>query len=460
MSSKPSIPKGTRDFSPEEMLKREYIFETIRQVFRIYGYQPIETPAMENLTTLLGKYGEEGDKLLFRILNSGDFLSSVSYDELLKREPAKLSSKICEKGLRYDLTVPFARYVVQHRDEIIFPFKRYQIQPVWRADRPQKGRYREFFQCDVDVIGSDSLLNEYELIKIVDEIFRKFKVSIVIKINNRKVLSGISGFIGEAEKITDITVAIDKLDKIGIEAVNTELSGKGLTAEAISALQPVLQLSGDTATKLDKLSELLSQSEIGMKGIAELRTLFAYIESSPLSCSVELDLTLARGLNYYTGAIIEVKSNDVSIGSICGGGRYDNLTGIFGMEGVSGVGISFGADRIYDVLNQLNLFNDIRVSSTEVLIVNFGENEINYSLKILDQLHHLEVRTELYPDAVKLKKQMSYADSKKIPYIIIAGGDEIKSNTITIKIMSSGEQKIIPLNELDSFVKNEICPSN
>jgi histidyl-tRNA synthetase len=456
MSSKPSIPKGTRDFSTEEMLKRDYIFETIKQVFRLYGYQPIETPAVENLTTLLGKYGEEGDKLLFRILNSGDFLSSVSNEDLLKREPGKLSSKICEKGLRFDLTVPFARYVVQHRDEIVFPFKRYQIQPVWRADRPQKGRYREFFQCDVDVIGSDSLLNEYELIKIVDDIFKRLKIATVIKINNRKVLSGIADFIGEADRITDITVAIDKLDKIGIEAVNAELSIKGLSGEAISNLQTVLQLSGITDTKLDKLGKLLSKSETGMKGISELRTLFAYIENSSLACDVELDLTLARGLNYYTGAIIEVKSKDVGIGSICGGGRYDNLAGVFGMEGVSGVGISFGADRIYDVLNQLKLFNDVKVSSTEVLVVNFGEKETQYAFKILDILRSLDVSTELFPDAVKLKKQMSYADSKKIPYIIIAGEDEIKNNNITIKIMSSGEQKKMDLKDLDSFVKDEI----
>jgi histidyl-tRNA synthetase len=422
----------------------------------LYGYQPIETPAMENLTTLLGKYGEEGDKLLFRIINSGDFLSSVNDEELLKREPGKLSSKICEKGLRYDLTVPFARYVVQHRDEIVFPFKRYQIQPVWRADRPQKGRYREFFQCDVDVIGSDSLLNEYELIKIVDDIFKRFKIATVIKINNRKVLSGIADYIGEADRIADITVAIDKLDKIGIEAVNAELDSKGLSAAAITDLQPVLQLSGTTDAKLDKLWKLLSQSETGMKGISELRTLFAYIKNSSLTCDVDLDLTLARGLNYYTGAIIEVKSKDVSIGSICGGGRYDNLAGVFGMEGVSGVGISFGADRIYDVLNQLNLFNNIKVSSTEVLLVNFGENETQYALIILDLLRSLGVSTELFPDVVKLRKQMSYADSKKIPYIIIAGEDEIKNNNITIKNMSSGEQKTMPLKDLDSFVKEEI----
>ena len=455
MSSKPSIPKGTRDFSTEEMLKREYIFESIKKVFRLYGYQPIETPAMENLNTLLGKYGEEGDKLLFRILNSGDFLSAVSDEDLVKRETGKLSSKICEKGLRYDLTVPFARYVVQHRDDIVFPFKRYQIQPVWRADRPQKGRYREFFQCDVDVIGSDSLLNEYELIRIIDDIFSRLKIATVIKINNRKVLSGIAEYIGEKDRITDITVAIDKLDKIGIEAVNAELEGKGLSSGSISDLQPVLQLSGSTDQKLDKLIGLLSQSETGMKGISELRTLFAYIKNTPLACDIELDLTLARGLNYYTGAIIEVKSKDVSIGSICGGGRYDNLAGVFGMEGVSGVGISFGADRIYDVLNQLNLFDDIRVSSTQVLLANFGEQETRYALNILDLLRSHNVSAELYPDSVKLKKQMSYADSKRIPFIIMAGADEIKNNIVTIRIMSSGEQRKLTLKELESFISNE-----
>jgi histidyl-tRNA synthetase len=456
MSSKPSIPKGTRDFSTEEMLRREYIFETIKQVFRLYGYQPIETPAMENLSTLMGKYGEEGDKLLFRILNSGDFLSSVADDELLNREGARLSSKMCEKGLRYDLTVPFARYVVQHRDEITFPFKRYQIQPVWRADRPQKGRYREFFQCDADVIGSDSLLNEYELIKIIDEIFGRLNVSVVIKVNNRKVLSGLAQFIGEAERITDITVAIDKIDKIGIDAVNAELLSKGLSAEAIATLKPVLELSGDTEIKLEKLSHHLANSETGIKGIEELTTLFKYIESTDLNCAVELDLTLARGLNYYTGAIIEVKSKDVSIGSICGGGRYDNLTGVFGMYGVSGVGISFGADRIYDVMSQLNLFESVKVSSTEVLIVNFGDNESHYAISMLDMLRSRGVRSELYPDAVKLKKQMSYADSRKIPYIIIAGEDEIKTKSVTVKVMSTGEQKKMTLDELSLFIKNEI----
>ena len=456
MSSKPSIPKGTRDFSTEEMLKREYIFENIKQVFKLYGYQPIETPAMENISTLLGKYGDEGDKLLFRILNSGDFLSSVNDEELAKKEFSRLSSLICEKGLRYDLTVPFARYVVQHRDEIIFPFKRYQIQPVWRADRPQKGRYREFFQCDVDVIGSDSLLNEYELIKIIDDIFDKLRISTVIKINNRKVLAGIAEYIGELERIVDITVAIDKLDKIGLENVNSELKGKGLSDVAVENLQPFLQLSGTTSQKINNLGKLLSQSEVGMKGITELLTLFAFLKNGSIKCDIELDLTLARGLNYYTGAIIEVKSKDVSIGSICGGGRYDNLTGVFGMEGVSGVGVSFGADRIYDVMDQLNLFTDINVSSTQVLVVNFGETESMYALKIIDVLRRSNVRCELYPDAVKLKKQLSYADSKKIPFIIMAGEDEINNNGVKIKIMSTGEQKSIALKELGVFIKEEL----
>ena len=460
MSSKPSIPKGTRDFSTEEMLKREYIFESIKQIFRLYGYQPIETPAMENLTTLLGKYGEEGDKLLFRILNSGDFLSSVSDDDLAKRESGKLSSRICEKGLRYDLTVPFARYVVQHRDEIVFPFKRYQIQPVWRADRPQKGRYREFFQCDVDVIGSDSLLNEYELIKIIDDIFKRFRIATVIKINNRKILAGIAEFIGESDRIIDITVAIDKIEKIGIDAVNLELREKGVSSSAIKKLQPILKLKGSNGTKLNTLERRLINSATGKKGIDELRKLFGYIKKAKLNTKVELDLTLARGLSYYTGAIIEVKAKDIEIGSICGGGRYDNLTGVFGMEGVSGVGISFGADRIYDVLNQLNLFDDIRVSSTEILVVNFGEKETSYALRILDLLRSQNVRSELYPDIVKLKKQMSYADSKKIPYIIIAGEDEISNNSLTIKTMSTGEQTSINFADLDSYIKNVIHQSS
>jgi histidyl-tRNA synthetase len=459
MSSKPSIPKGTRDFSTEVMLKREYIFETIKQVFRLYGYQPIETPAMENLTTLLGKYGEEGDKLLFRILNSGDFLSSLRDEDLTKIEYGKLSSRICEKGLRYDLTVPFARYVVQHRDEIVFPFKRYQIQPVWRADRPQKGRYREFFQCDVDVIGSDSLLNELELIQIIDQVFESLKVGIQIKINNRKILAGIAEYIGESNRIVDITVAIDKIEKIGIDSVNLELKEKGLSSSSIKKLQPILKLKGTTEKKLNTLDKRLTNSETGRKGIEELKKLFGYIKRAKLTTKVELDLTLARGLNYYTGAIIEVKAKDIEMGSICGGGRYDNLTGIFGLPGVSGVGVSFGADRIYDVMDQLNLFENNNSSSTEVLLLNFGEAETEYGLKILGMLRNINIRAELYPDQVSLKKQMSYADSRKIPFIIIAGEDEITKNYINIKIMSSREQKSIPLKELSSFVKSEIRKS-
>ena len=456
MSSKPSIPKGTRDFSTGEMLKREYIFESIKTIFKLYGYQPIETPAVENLDTLLGKYGEEGDKLLFRILNSGDFLSAVDDKDLTNRELGKLSSVMCEKGLRYDLTVPFARYVVQHRDEIVFPFKRYQIQPVWRADRPQKGRYREFFQCDVDVIGSDSLLNEYELLRIIDDVFRKFRISTVIKINNRKILAGIASFIGASDRIIDITVALDKFDKLGADNVNFELRSKGISDNAISGLQPFLQLAGNFSEKLDVLNNLLSGSETGLKGIEELRILFKFVQDTSFNSKIELDLTLARGLNYYTGAIIEVKSSDVRIGSICGGGRYDNLTGVFGMEGISGVGISFGADRIYDVLNQLNLFEEIGVSSTQILVVNFGEKETSFALKILDLLHGSGIQSEFYPDAAKLKKQISYADSKKMPYVIIAGEDEIKNNSLTIKIMSTGEQKNIALSDLDAFIKYEI----
>lgn len=459
MAQKPSIPKGTRDFSTEEMLKREYIFETIKSVFRLHGYQPIETPAMENLSTLLGKYGDEGDKLLFRILNSGDYLSGIDNEELLRKDSSGLSSRISEKGLRYDLTVPFARYVVQHRDEIVFPFKRYQIQPVWRADRPQKGRYREFFQCDADVIGSDSLLNEFELVKITDEIFKRLNIRVVIKLNNRKILAGLAEYTGNPDRITDITVAIDKLDKIGIDAVNDELADKGLTAGSIALLQPVLELRGDNKTKFEKLAEILATSETGKKGIEELRQLFTYIQNANVNAEVELDLTLARGLNYYTGAIIEVKSKDVSIGSICGGGRYDNLTGVFGMEGVSGVGISFGADRIYDVLNQLGLFNDLNIQSTEALIINFGENETPFALKILELFRDLNVRTELYPDPVKIKKQFSYADARRIPYIIIAGTDEIKNENITVKIMATGEQKSISVNDIEQFVRTEIMKS-
>jgi histidyl-tRNA synthetase len=457
MSSKPSIPKGTRDFSTYEMLRREYIFETIKKVFRLYGYQPIETPAMENLTTLLGKYGDEGDKLLFRILNSGDFMSSVSDEELVKRESVKLSSRICEKGLRYDLTVPFARYVVQHRDEIVFPFKRYQMQPVWRADRPQKGRYREFFQCDVDVVGSNSLINEVELIQIIDEIFRKFKLSVQIKVNNRKILAGIAEFAGIPERITDITVALDKYEKIGWDNIKEELQSKGINSSVLNDFESIIKVTHfNNKEKLIFLRSILLDSKIGLEGIQELEKLLYLLEKVKINSSVVFDLTLARGLNYYTGAIIEVKSTEENIGSICGGGRYDNLTGVFGLEGISGVGVSFGADRIYDVLNQLNLFNDVSVSSTEVMVINFGENESSYAIKILDLLRSLNVRTEFYPDPVKLKKQISYADSKKIPYIIIAGEDEIKNSRVTIKIMSTGEQKSMTLDELSLFIKNEI----
>jgi histidyl-tRNA synthetase len=457
MSSKPSIPKGTRDFSTDEMLKREYIFENIKHIFKLFGYQPIETPAMENLSTLLGKYGDEGDKLLFRILNSGDFLSSVSDDELAKKEYARLSSMICEKGLRYDLTVPFARYVVQHRDEIIFPFKRYQIQPVWRADRPQKGRYREFFQCDVDVIGSDSLLNELELIQIIDDVFNRLKVEILIKVNNRKILAGIAEYAGVPERITDLTIALDKYEKIGWDNVQIELQSKGIASDVIKEFGNIIKVVNfDNEQKLTFLRKILLNSAIGLEGIHELENLFILLDKVKIKSSVDFDLTLARGLNYYTGAIIEVKSKDVSIGSICGGGRYDNLTRVFGMEGVSGVGVSFGADRIFDVMDQLNLFTDIIVSSTQVLVINFGETESVYALKILDQLRSLNVRCELYPDAVKLKKQMSYADLKKIPYILMAGADEIIEKSVKIKIMSTGEQKSIPLKELGAFVNSEI----
>lgn len=438
--SKPSIPKGTRDFTPSEVNRRDHIFNTIRQVFRLYGYQPIETPAMENLSTLLGKYGEEGDKLIFRILNSGDFLSELNPGELQNAEYNKLQSRISEKGLRYDLTVPFARFVVQHQNEITFPFKRYQIQPVWRADRPQKGRYREFYQCDVDVIGSDSLLNEFELIRIIDEVFRRLNIKVLVKINNRKILTGIAEVIGEPSRITDITVAIDKIEKIGFDAVIGELLQKGLSPVAVDKLKPVLDVTGSSEQKADKLQQILSSSETGMKGIEEIRTLLGYISNTKLTCATELDLTLARGLNYYTGAIIEVKSVDVAIGSICGGGRYDNLTGIFGLEGVSGVGVSFGADRIYDVMSSLNLFDDNLGHSSTALVVNFGENELSYALDIVDRLHKAGISAELYPEPAKLKKQFAFADSMKIPWVIIAGDDEIKSGELTLKNMKTGEQ--------------------
>jgi len=445
MTSKPSIPKGTRDFSPAEMIRRDFIFDTIKKVFRLFGYQPVETPAMENLTTLLGKYGEEGDKLLFRILNSGNYLSEITDNELLKRDSGKLSSRICEKGLRYDLTVPFARYVVQHQNEITFPFKRYQIQPVWRADRPQKGRYREFFQCDVDVIGSDSLLNEYELIKIIDEIFGRLRISVTIKINNRKILAGIAEVTGEKDKITDITVAIDKIEKIGMDAVIQELLTRGISPLSVDKLRPVIELQGNTMNKLDKLENILAGSKTGLQGVAELRTLFGFIDDMPTRCTTELDLTLARGLNYYTGAIIEVKSNDVGIGSVCGGGRYDDLTGIFGLEGVSGVGVSFGADRIYDVMTTLDLFDEGQTHSAEVMIINFGGNETKYALKVLNSLHANDLKAELYPEPAKIRKQMSYADSRKIPFVIIAGEEEIRTNEVTVKNMVTGSQaKVAP----------------
>jgi len=442
---KPSIPKGTRDFTPQEMANRNYIFNTIKDVFRLYGFQQIETPAMENLSTLMGKYGEEGDKLLFKILNSGDYMNGLNDDELLGRNSIRLTNKISEKGLRYDLTVPFARFVVQHQNEISFPFKRYQIQPVWRADRPQKGRYREFYQCDVDVVGSDSLLNELELIQIVDEIYRRLKINVVVKINNRKILSGIAEIIGEAEKITDITVAIDKMDKIGLEKVNEEIASKGISKEAIDKLQPILKLSGTNAEKLVQLKTVLADSEIGLKGVSELETIFSLCEAMKVETSIELDLTLARGLNYYTGAIFEVKALDVEMGSITGGGRYDNLTGVFGMEGVSGVGISFGADRIYDVLNQLKLYPETSVEQTKILFVSFGEKELMYSLPWLSSLRAKGINAEIYPEPAKMKKQMSYADNKKIPFVAIVGETEMNEGKVMLKNMKTGEQALATL---------------
>lgn len=445
---KPSIPKGTRDFSPEEMAKRNYIFNTIRDVYHLYGFQQIETPAMENLSTLMGKYGEEGDKLLFKILNSGDCFSGISCEELLEKNPVKFAAKACEKGLRYDLTVPFARFVVQHRNEISFPFKRYQIQPVWRADRPQKGRYREFYQCDGDVVGSDSLINEVELIQIMDEVFHRFGIRVCIKMNNRKILSGIAEILGAADKIVDITVAIDKLDKIGLDNVNDELREKGLSEEAISKLQPVIMLSGTNREKIASLKEILATSETGMKGIAEMEFILDRIEKLALRAELELDLTLARGLNYYTGAIFEVKALDVQIGSITGGGRYDNLTGVFGMEGVSGVGISFGADRIFDVLNQLDLYPKDALQTTQLLFVNFGEKEEAYLLPLVAQVRAAGIRTELYPESAKMKKQMSYADTKKIPYVAIVGETEMAEGKINVKNMITGEQQLLTVDEL------------
>lgn len=445
---KPSIPKGTRDFSPEEMAKRNYIFDTIKEVYKLYGYRQIETPAMENLSTLMGKYGEEGDKLLFKILNSGDYLSKISNTDLEEANSAKTATKISERGLRYDLTVPFARYVVMHRNEITFPFKRYQIQPVWRADRPQRGRYREFFQCDADVVGSDSLLNEVELVQIIDEVFKRLNIRVSIKLNNRKILTGIAEVIGEADKIVDITVAIDKLDKIGIDKVNEELASKGVSSEAIDKLQPIINLSGSIEDKFATMRQVLSSSKIGIEGVEEMEFIFNTINLININCQVELDLTLARGLNYYTGAIIEVKSLDVEIGSITGGGRYDNLTGIFGMPGVSGVGISFGADRIYDVLNQLDLYPDSFSHATDILFVNFGDKEALHILPIVSALRQKGIRTEMYPDTAKMKKQMTYADNNHIPYVAIVGENEIKEGVVMLKNMKTGEQNALTTDQL------------
>ena len=446
MAAKPGIPKGTRDFSPVEMAKRNYIFNTIRDVYHLYGFQQIETPSMEMLSTLMGKYGEEGDKLLFKIQNSGDYFSGITDEELLSRNAAKLASKFCEKGLRYDLTVPFARYVVMHRDEITFPFKRYQIQPVWRADRPQKGRYREFYQCDADVVGSDSLLNEVELMQIVDTVFTRFGIRVCIKINNRKILTGIAEIIGEADKIVDITVAIDKLDKIGLENVNKELAEKGISDEAIAKLQPIILLSGTNAEKLATLKTVLSGSETGLKGVEESEFILNTLQTMGLKN--EIDLTLARGLNYYTGAIFEVKALDVQIGSITGGGRYDNLTGVFGMAGVSGVGISFGADRIFDVLNQLELYPKEAVNGTQLLFINFGEKEAAFSMGILAKARAAGIRAEIFPDAAKMKKQMSYANVKNIPFVAIVGENEMNEGKTMLKNMESGEQQMVTAEEL------------
>ena len=453
MAQKPSIPKGTRDFGPVEMAKRNYIFDTIKEVYALYGFQQIETPAMETLQTLMGKYGEEGDKLLFKILNSGDYMNKVSDEDLHSLNSLKLAAKLCEKGLRYDLTVPFARYVVQHREELQLPFKRYQIQPVWRADRPQKGRYREFYQCDADVVGSDSLLNEVELMQIVDTVFTKFGVRVCIKINNRKILTGIAEVIGEAEKIVDITVAIDKLDKIGLEKVNEELRNDGISEEAIEKLQPIISLSGSNEEKLEVISQVLAGSETGQKGVEETRFILNTLKAVGLNNEVELDLTLARGLNYYTGAIFEVKALDTPMGSITGGGRYDNLTGIFGLPGLSGVGISFGADRIYDVLNALDLYPKEAVNSTQVLFINFGETETAYCLPIVGKLRQAGIRSEIFPDKAKMKKQMSYANAKNIPFVVLAGENEMAAGKVTLKNMESGEQTLVTAEELIAAVK-------
>lgn len=451
MAQQPSIPKGTRDFSPSEMMKRNYIFDTIRSVYKTYGYLPIETPAMETMQTLMGKYGEEGDRLIFKILNSGDFKQGTEASDYANATSLQLANKFCEKALRYDLTVPFARFVVMHRNEIQLPFKRFQIQPVWRADRPQKGRYREFYQCDADIVGSNSLLNEVELVQIVDTVFSKFGISITVKINNRKILSGIAEIIGEPEKIVDITVAIDKLDKIGIENVNAELLEKGLTQDKVNALQPIILLQGSNEEKFAKLKEILASSETGMKGIEELEYIFGMLKNVDIKATLQLDLTLARGLNYYTGAIFEVKANDVEMGSICGGGRYDNLTGIFGMPGLSGVGISFGADRIYDVLNQLDAYPTDTIESTKILFVNFGDTETTYILPIIKNLRDKGIACELYPDASKMKKQMQFANERHIPFVAIVGGDEMSQNKVLVKNMTTGEQNLVNKDEIASI---------
>lgn len=455
MAQKPTIPKGTRDFSPIEMAKRNYIFNTIREVFLLYGFQQIETPAMENLSTLMGKYGEEGDKLLFKILNSGDYLKDAPAELMEQRDSLHLTNKISEKGLRYDLTVPFARYVVQHRNELQMPFKRYQIQPVWRADRPQKGRYREFYQCDADIVGSDSLINEVELVTMIDEVFRRFGIRIVIKLNNRKILSGIAEIIGEPDKLIDITVAIDKMDKIGLDNVNAELLEKGLTQQAVDTLQPLLTLEGNNNEKLQTLASLLSSSEVGQRGIEEMRYVLDHVERLHTQAEVELDVSLARGLNYYTGTILEVKARDVAIGSITGGGRYDNLTGVFGMPGLSGVGISFGADRIFDVLNALELYPADTMASAQILFINFGESEAATCLNHLMALRKSGVSAELYPDSTKMKKQMAYANDRRFPYVAIIGETEVQQNTITLKNMTTGDQQTLSLQQLIDLLSSK-----
>ena len=453
MAQKPSIPKGTRDFGPVEMAKRNYIFNTIREVYALYGFRQIETPAMENLSTLMGKYGEEGDKLLFKILNSGDFRSGISAEDYNSDSAARLAARFCEKGLRYDLTVPFARYVVQHRDELQMPFKRFQIQPVWRADRPQKGRYREFYQCDADVVGSDSLLNEVELMQIVDEVFTRFGIRVCIKINNRKILTGIAEIIGEADKIVDITVAIDKLDKIGLDKVNDELRAVGLSEEAVEKLQPIIALSGSNEEKLETMRRVLAESETGLKGVEEVAFVLETLKNSQLHNEIELDLTLARGLNYYTGCIFEVKALDVQIGSITGGGRYDNLTGIFGMPGLSGVGISFGADRIYDVLGQLDLYPQETQSGVQLLFINFGAAEAAHCLRLAAQARLAGIATEVYPDSVKMKKQMSYANAHNVPFVALVGETEMAEGRITLKNMTTGEQQSLTFEEAVNAIK-------